>query len=352
MVARLRRLAGAAAGALLLLLGLSSQERVEPKTPVRAAFADGKLWLLSEEGEVYSISDTARGATRAPVADGLDLCILGGAPTVVAGKRDKPPFWRIRRRAGSAWKEVARVASRGESFVAFACADTRAVVLTSHRLIEISGSRQREVRLSGQVVPAIVGTTAYMSADKLFVGFNVGEWGGGLVRIGRASGEVRHLERNVSGDLCGGPLNSGCDPVNGFAAEPWKADCVVAAIGLVHLAPHGRLIELCGDRVERIYFKPFELGWPDQDRRLDNGEPFSTVAFFGVASAGGSLWAIGIDGLYRVTGPGRAEFTPLPKFREVGGFQVSFDIPGIALALTGMNGRAAMSGTVPIMAVR
>lgn len=31
--------------------------------------------------------------------------------------------------------------------------------------------------------------------------------------------------------------------------------CLVAAIGLVHFSAHGRLVEVCGNRIRRLYFK-------------------------------------------------------------------------------------------------
>jgi hypothetical protein len=61
---------------------------------------------------------------------------------------------------------------------------------------------------------------------------------------------------------------------------------------------------------------------------------------------------VGLDGLYRLRGPGRVEFTGLPEFRDIGGFRVSFDLPGVVLVLSGINGHASMSGAVPLMAVR
>jgi hypothetical protein len=85
---------------------------------------------------------------------------------------------------------------------------------------------------------------------------------------------------------------------------------------------------------------------------LEEGEPSSTVAFFGLARRGNLLWTIGVDGIYRFTGQQAPDFRPLPKFQNKGGYWVSFDIPGIALVMTDVNQRASVSGAVPIMAVR
>jgi hypothetical protein len=161
------------------------------------------------------------------------------------------------------------------------------------------------------------------------VGFNIGEWGGGLRRINRIDGQVTTIERNRSGELCGGPLNTSCDPVNGVAVSAWKPTCVVAAVGLVHMMAHGRIVEVCGREVRRLYFKPLNPQPPRET--LDDGEPSSTVAFYGLAQSGNNLWAIGIDGLYRFSGPQPPAFQPLPKFQNRGGYWVAFDVPASPL---------------------
>lgn len=53
----------------------------------------------------------------------------------------------------------------------------------------------------------------------VFVGYNAGEFGGGLQRIDRTTGIVSNID-DIDGDLCGGNLNPACDPVNGLATIP------------------------------------------------------------------------------------------------------------------------------------
>ncbi|TGX44278.1 hypothetical protein E5A74_05610 [Sphingomonas naasensis] len=124
----------------------------------------------------------------------------------------------------------------------------------------------------------------------------------------------------------------------------------MAAIGLVHMMSHGRVVTVCNGRVQRLYFKPFEPQPPYG--RLDDGEPASTVAFFGLARAADAVWAVGIDGLYRFDGTLPPRFRPLPKFEDRDGYSVSFDIPGIALVLTDVNQRRSLSGAVPLLVAR
>src|SRR6185437_3906330 len=109
----------------------------------------------------------------------------------------------------------------------------------------------------------------FATASDVFVGLNEGEWGGGLRRIHRQTGDVIVVQRNASGELCGGPLNTDCDPVNGIISDPWAEDCVVLSIGLVHFAPHGRIDEVCGDRVKRLYFKYYLWDIPTWNPQRD-----------------------------------------------------------------------------------
>jgi hypothetical protein len=175
-------------------------------------------------------------------------------------------------------------------------------------------------------------------------------WGGGLRRIDRRSGNITVIERNSTGELCGGPLNTSCDPVNGITAEPWKPDCIVAVVGLVYFKPHGRLVEVCGDRVQRLYYKPF--GDIRSAVRSKDDEPFSTVAFLGLTREGDTVWAVGIDGIYGIEAGGMAHFVPLPHFKDIGGVSISFELPHFVLVLTNVNQRRSISGAVPLLVPR
>jgi hypothetical protein len=225
-------------------------------------------------------------------------------------------------------------------------------LLTSRRLIRLSAGGRRDTRLRQAQGPGLVSSVLYVGGRGAYLGLNFGEWGGGLRRIDLGTGAVTVVERRATQAICSGPLNTDCDPVNAITASPWTPGCVAVAVGLVHLVPHGRLLEVCGDRVRRVYFRPVRDPLGGEVGRLNDGEPFTTEAFFGLARSGDGIWAVGIDGLYRLRRPGEAERMALPAFRTVDGFRVSFAIPGVALVLSGLNGRASMSGAVPLMAVK
>ncbi len=224
------------------------------------------------------------------------------------------------------------------------------IVLTTRRFIDPGRAKKSDIFLSEKLDVGMV-ASVHVTPDQVFVGINAGEWGGGLRRIDRRSGRVKVIERNMSGSLCGGPLNTACDPVNGIASEPWKPECVAVAIGLVHFEPHGRIVEVCGDQVQRLYFKPYGQQASGASEK-EGDEPFRTVAFFGLTRVGDALWAVGLDGIYRIEASGAARSIPLPAFKTIGDICVSFAIPQFVLVLTNVNQRRSISGSVPMLVAR
>jgi hypothetical protein len=102
----------------------------------------------------------------------------------------------------------------------------------------------------------------------------------------------------------------------------------------------GRLVEVCGDQVRELLRAPL----PD--------EPGSSVPFFGLSAKDGSLVAVAREGVYRVR-EHEVRREALPAFREAGAFSVSIGRPGgLALVMTTVNARKAVSGRVPMLAVR
>jgi hypothetical protein len=173
---------------------------------------------------------------------------------------------------------------------------------------------------------------------------------GGLARVDRRTGRVSYIESRTR-ELCGGALNGDCDPVNGIVPAPWNKDCVVIAIGLVHFLAHGRIDEVCGERVRELYSEAYYVkGLPLPATRGD--KPAATVAFFGLASVRGQVLAVGLDGLYRLSEDGAALLTPLPEFEKVGNIRVSFALQDVVLLLTEVNERRSISGSVPMLVPR
>jgi len=340
---------------LAAIAGLASA--VEPERPAenltRAVFAEGHLWVLSVAGELSSM--TAGLDQRVPETlpqKPIELCVHDGHP-LVATRAEDGRAWSLRQRSGEAWPSMGTIAADGDGLLAMDCAADRITLLTTRRLVELQGGRQSAVALSQTLYPGRFYST-YGTSVQLFVGINAGEWGGGLRRIDRSRGTVTVLQNNTSGERCGGPLNTECDPVNGITSEPGKPGCIVAAIGLTHVASHGAVVEICGDQVRELYSKPAAKSPPSPAEAgmevvdLNSG---GTVAFFGLIRTGNTLWAVAKDGLYNLRPDGAAVIVPLPELKDVGGIRLGF-LPDFAVVLTTVNQRHSLSGAVPLLVPR
>jgi hypothetical protein len=316
----------------------------------RAVFAEGRLWLVTDDGKLASLaekeSESRREELGAPV---IDICAGPSGLAAVTGTRAGPQ-WTLWRRAGGTWRADRPVRRAQDSLVSLSCTRGQPVLLTTRRLIEAGRSA---ARLSNPLRVPVVNAVVHETGDHLFVGLNLGEWGGGLVRIERRTGRSIRIERNATGELCDGPLNTACDPVHGIATIPWKPSCVAVAVGLIHFGAHGRIAEVCGTRVESLFAQASDRRRKDSRTLADAAEGrYGSVAFFGLEAAGGALLAVGHDGLYRLDEAGRATHRPWPRFKEVGGLLVSFALPDAVLVLTTINRRASISGAAPILVVR
>jgi hypothetical protein len=342
--------------ALRARLTAQAAARFSPPPPEtrasRALFAGGRLYLVAGS-HLLSLAEGETSLTRHDLGEPvLDACVQGGAPLALTGAPEQARAWTLRRLRGGQWQAERTIARDNDDPVALACTAEGAFLLTSGRLIDLTPAPPAALRLQGDPIRALVTAAVHVTPQAVFVGLNAGEWGGGLRRIDRRSGQVETIERNATGGLCDGPLNAGCDPVQGIAAIPWRPTCVAAAIGLIHMAAHGRLVLVCPDRIEQLYAATDgEIEDPERAREAARGG-YGSIAFFGLAASGNNLLAIGHNGLHRIASDGTASHVPLPRFIRIEGLLVSFALPDVVLVVTGINGRASLSGAVPIMAVR
>ena len=299
--------------------------------------------MRSDAGIVFSVSQgEAQRREEVLPEPALDLCASKGQLLALtsAGRS-----WTISRRNDAKWVPEASL-SPTDALVGMTCAADAVAVVTTTQVFVIRSGKTDELVLS-RSLPRGLTSSLHVEGDQLFVGINRGEWGGGLLRADLNTGRVEAIDRRT-GELCGGPLNADCDPVQGVSSEPWNPGCVVAAVGLVHFIPTGRLVEICGDDVQTLLSREFKLKDLPAAKERKN---IATVAFFGVAQAGDTLLAVGVDGVYRLSGK-RVQQQPFPEFHDVGGIKVSFEIPGFVLVLTDVNRRASVSGSVPLLVPR
>lgn len=94
----------------------------------------------------------------------------------------------LRSRSNGEWIVKARVATEGEALVAVTSACSTILLLTMRRLINVVDDRHSAVALSQPLRGGGI-TTTHVTTTSVFVGFNIGEFGGVLQRI--HSGERR-----------------------------------------------------------------------------------------------------------------------------------------------------------------
>ena len=330
-------------------------EALDRQMVSRAIFAGGRLWLLTDSGTLTSLAEgEARRTAHAMRGAVIDICRQDGTVRALTGTRDAGAGWLLEELRGTRWEPVRTIPRAGDAALTLSCSDGAPMLLTSHRLVDLRAEAPSAVRLSEQIHP-LVNSVLHVTPEAAFLGLNAGEWGGGLRRIDRRNGRVTEIERNATGGLCDGPLNSACDPVNGIATIPWQPECIAAAVGLIHMDAHGRLTRICPGSVEQL------IAIPDEDR-VDPAEPrrtaeaatgsFGSVAFFGLAVRGDDLIAVGHNGLYTIDSRLQPVRRRWPRFQEVDGVYVSFELPDVVLVLTQINRRASVSGSSPLLVIR
>jgi hypothetical protein len=320
----------------------------------RAVFAGGRLFVLTDSGGLSSLAEGERARIRHdPGEPVLDICVDGGELVALTGRRDGGRAWTMRRWRGGQWRTARSVARSGDRLLAMACAPESAILLTSRRLIDLSGPDARVLILSGEPLRTLVNTVVHATPDAVFVGINAGEWGGGLRRIERRSGRISTIARNATGNLCDGPLNTDCDPVHGIVTLPWRPECVAAAIGLIHMAAHGRIVTACPQGVEQLFAAADAIDETDPTAVAEAASgSYGAVAFFGLAAIDRTLVAVGHNGLHRIAADGTATRQRWPRFIDADGVLVSFALPDVILVLTSINRRASVGGAAPILVVR
>jgi len=203
------------------------------------------------------------------------------------------------------------------------------------------------VQLKGKLRSGVeVSVASPEEGGTIYVGFDVGEWGGGLQEVDLKTGTVSNIERRHTKVACDGPLNRECDPVTGVIPDPRTKDCVLASIGLVHLGmSNGRILRVCGSRVTLVS----EILMPsDKSSDMKWGR---TEAFYGLASSSeGGFWAITHRALYHydVNGNKEKEY-PLPKLESVSGIHMSKALPGVVVLQTDVNWAVSTSGYTPLV---
>ncbi len=305
-----------------------------------AVFAHGKLWLLSKK---LGFTFLAGGSTTREPA-GIDGKILAigrkGSDVIIATCAEAPcERWTLLRFDGSMWQLDAVVPSNGDEFGAMTFTHAETYLLTSRRVVIVSGDDQRTIPIAlprtGQL-PARpehydVHPKILVNGSYLYLGYDQGEWGGGLERIDLSSGQLDVIQKkSFGGPHCMRPLDPECDPVTDLTVAPWNSACVVATIARAYSG--GRVLEICGDNVRRLYFAQNRYS-RDEQPGPDGEIDFGTIGFSGVLALGSTVTAIGDEAIYVIDQSGAATERPFTEFELVDGVYTDFSQQGFVMAL-------------------
>ena len=316
----------------------------------QAASLGETLWILRANGKLSQVGpgqDKIRTVELSPPV--LGICRDGDVLWSLAGDRAGAGTWTLRRLSGAKWIEHAQIRPAGEPFVALTCRAGAATALTPYSFVVVAGSDSKRIALS-QPLRHANSVVVFEDGRGIHVGLNSGEFGGGLIRIDGSTGALSEIESHEVGIVCGGLLNPECDPVTGITADPERPDCVLASVGLAHLRLHGRIIRVCGDRVQKYYTRASRA--PEPQLGLSDSEPYESAAFFGVTSSSGGVMAAGLDGLYNLSREGVARRSPWPTLKDVDGVRFSYQVPGVVVVMTGINRAVSLGGSTPLLISR
>lgn len=314
---------------------------------------DGRLWIL---GTMSARNDRSGGLVSFGLSDNSrTVHFERGVLDIARSARD---LWILRRgvEAGSfvcsVWRQKGfetlgkfEMSGKDEP-IALLNSAGMPVVLSSQtiRSLGTDGHSWHVTELKGKVGSGVqVSAASPQGGGSIYVGVDVGEWGGGLQQIDLRTGMVNGVERRDSKELCAGPLNRECDPVTGVISDPQNKDCVIASVGLVHLFHStGRLLRVCGQDVTLVS----ELPLSDKNEKWPQ-----TEAFYGLApSADGGFWAITPRALYHYSASGtKEEKHPLPTLESVSGVRLSRALPGVIVLQTDVNWAVSTSGYTPLV---
>jgi hypothetical protein len=287
-----------------------------------AKFRNDRLWILSRSGKLWSVVEGDNVPVQFPlIGRALALCARPEGFAVAIQEPGRNDLWRIQEQASDAWRTLGFVRKNGEGLAGLACDTSGVTVLTTRRAVSFDGATTHTMALSRRI-PIWPDHAVLTTPGQIWVALREGEFGGGLMAIDRGTGEVREFRRNDSGELCGGPLSPECDPVNAVTPLPWKPDCMVATVGLQHFGSRGRLISICGDRIEPLYSGPC-MG-PDGKRWPTTDDDWCSEALYSMVRKGDALLISGSSGFSLVGSAGleRPETPPPP--RQYGPFEIGF----------------------------
>ncbi|WP_374275376.1 hypothetical protein [Brevundimonas sp.] len=303
---------------------------------VQGVATDERLWVLSGDGAVVSFArETGQRQTLA--TEGVAFIGRWNGRTV--GLRKSEEGWRVEELESR--RSLTAGAILAQPPIGFTRTDDEWLVLTKNGFLTSSGGAWETKAFTAPLDHWGRTNIASTRSGQVYVGFNQGEWGGGLHRLDLRSGTLDEVRR-IDDEPCDGPLGHECDPVTGVEPDPANADCVLASIGLSHMLAHGRVLRICDDQVDVVFSRKIPLP-PDAF-----GAGASTWPMFGLAAAPDGWTTISAGKVFRAR-DGEVFETDMPELEPWHGLETSFADPGFIILKTDMNWGMSLSGYTPLL---
>ena len=330
---------------ILALLGAlagsaSAEERVKGDPVLGERLVEGvatprRLWLRNSKGAVVAF-DLDPGARRVLVREGVvDLHLRQGRP--IGLQSDYGGYLVQDLLTGRSLSP--RLVS-AEAPMALIAGPTWAL-LTHRTLHVLENDVWRTKPLSAPLRGGRQTATAVDRSGRIYVGSNMGEWGGGLQRIEPRTGAVEEIRR-VDGDPCKGPLGKECDPVTGLVPDPSRPDCMLASVGLSHFLAHGRILRVCDDAVEVVFSQPLPVSSENDFAQ------FGSWPFFGLAKTPDGWVAVSKGRLFRASPDGVTQ-SELPRLEPWHGLGMARVGRELLVLRTDVNWGQSLSGYTPLL---
>ena len=276
------------------------------------------LWLLGQTGSVVQI-DRQTGERSVVARDVTDiLAEQGRVWALVAYQR---PEWAERLPGDMAGlqdlrrpdAELVTIYSVGEPVALFAMGLDRPGVLTGEAVLTPEDEQWSRTWLAA-AIPGFA-TAAYDGEDTVYVGYNLGEWGGGLRRIDLATGSIQFVSATAAGQR----LKSAS--IIALAPDHGRPGCIIVVEGLQHLSlRRGSVSRLCGDHVEELLVRERSMALPVE------GDAGGIDGF--VVSDDGWIVVHG-DGYTRIQGDRLEVHDAPPLDQSLGGLRMSRETDGL-----------------------
>src|SRR5215469_769472 len=331
-------------------LSFKSVDKVPGERLISALYYGGYVWLnYAKLGLIRIEPKTMQMGKLDSYGDDQVLITDGGDAIYLADANDASGSLVIYRMAGAdSVSMIGKIPlTQHESFLGiFDCKGSVCIVTDQHLYVGSSGGfKILQVNMNGDFGFGGYTFGASTTNASIYVGFDRGEWGGGLYRIDINSGKAEAIESKESGG-CEGLLKTACSPVTFVKRDPADGKCVLAATGLAHLGmTMGGYFRVCDDVIQPIFTQSCDTPTVGGHQVHED----NCYAVFSVTLTKDDAWLSTSEGLVRIAVDGQATTQQYPKLADFNGLPLSRDLPGFWIMTTDANWGYSTSGYTPII---